>query len=132
MVSSLIVALGFVGVFTMMSVSTNAMNNAMLRQKLMVQADQMLDVIETDLANIDSYGMDFAACNPPAQDETERWHVKRYEWCRRLNDEVGLPRPGETRSIIVTDQGGGVRRVSIELGAGGNQIQVLVRRNYDS
>ncbi len=131
MVAAIIVAIGFAGVFTMTGVSTTSMKRAMDRQQIWVQANQMLDVIETDISNIDSYSMDFSTCNPPASDETERHQIKRYEWCRRLNDAVGQPRSGEVRSISVTDLPDARKRVSIRIDAQGGEVSVLLRRSYD-
>jgi len=129
MVSSGIIAMGFVGVFALVSASEGFTARAIARQKVQLVADQMMEIISTDLANIDSYAMDLSTCAVPAT--ADQWVVRGYEWCIRLQDEIGAAGTNNTRTITVTTLTGDRRVVSIFLEGHNQTVLVVMKRIFD-
>ena len=101
MISAAIMALGFVGVFTLIAASEQFTSRSIAKQKMQMIANQIVEVIESDLANIDSYTMNLnlAVCTPPAT--ADRWVVRGFEWCTRLKNEID-PALANVRTISIT------------------------------
>jgi hypothetical protein len=96
-----------------------------------VQANQILDLIETDTANIDSYdNLNLENCDAPAPGEVRVWVLRRYEWCARLRDEAGTVMANDTRSVDVTDTVDGYKAVQVLLEANNAAEQVVMKRVY--
>lgn len=129
MVSSAIIALGFVGVFSLVAASEGFTSRAIARQKVQLIADQMLEIIGTDLTNIDSYTMNLATCTAPTS--TDQWDVRGYEWCIRLQNEIGDAGTTNTRTITVTTLTGDRRVVSIFLEGYNQTVLVVMKRIFD-
>jgi prepilin-type N-terminal cleavage/methylation domain-containing protein len=106
MVATLIMAISFAGVYSMTAYSSVTLKNSIDRQKMQLIANQILESISGDYANVNSYNnMSFITCNAPAVGETQTYHQNRYKWCRMLNDAVGTPAAGDVRAITVTASG---------------------------
>ena len=135
LVSSAVFGIGFVGVYTIVAVSEQIMVKSAQKQKVQMIADQMLDIMATDTANIDSYGMDLSACTVPVT--TDQWDVRGYEWCIRLNSEIGPVTANDDRSITigsitdVTDPRLGLRTVTILLEGNNEKVQIVMKRTFD-
>lgn len=135
MISAGIMALGFVGVFTLVAASEQFTARAIARQKMQMIANQIIEIIDSDLANIDSYTMNLGACVTPAT--TDRWLVRGYEWCTRLTNEID-PAGANIRTITVTtivDLVTGLptdrKLVSIFLEGRNKSALVVMRRIFD-
>ncbi|MCB2081025.1 MAG: prepilin-type N-terminal cleavage/methylation domain-containing protein [Rickettsiales bacterium] len=131
MVATMISGIAFAGVFSLTMLSTHHMEESVSRQKLQLMAEQMLEVIESDLENVDNYAMSFATCNAPGAGETALSDTRRYEWCQRLNGEVGAPAAAETRTITITTLADQRKVVHILLEAENDGVQVVIKRAYD-
>jgi prepilin-type N-terminal cleavage/methylation domain-containing protein len=129
MVSTAIMGIGFVGVYTLVATSETLMSRSIGRQKVQMIADQIMDVIETDLSNINSYAMTLATCTSPAT--ANQYDVRGYEWCIRLNTEIGAAVTGETRSITVTTLADGRKVVHIVIDGYNSKIQVVMDRAFN-
>ncbi|PIR39385.1 MAG: hypothetical protein COV35_02390 [Alphaproteobacteria bacterium CG11_big_fil_rev_8_21_14_0_20_39_49] len=129
MISAGIVAMGFVGVFTLIASSEQFTKRAVARQKVQLIADQMIEIIETDLANINSYAMDLSTCTPPTT--ADQWDVRGYEWCIRLQNEIGAAGATDTRTITVDTIAGDRRIVSIFLEGYNQTILIVMKRIFD-
>jgi prepilin-type N-terminal cleavage/methylation domain-containing protein len=129
MISSAIVAMGFVGVFTLVAASEQFTQRAIARQKVQLIADQMLEIIETDLDNIDSYSMDLSTCTAPVT--SEQWDIRGFEWCTRLQNEIGAAGAANTRTITITNLTGDRRLVSIFLEGYNQTVLVVMKRIFD-
>lgn len=130
-IATAILGIGFVGVYTISSVSMQTMDRSISRQKLQMQANQILDLIENDLTNIDQYNMlDLGACVVPDPMETQVSIIRSYEWCSRLAGEVGAV-AGDERSVNVSTLADGRRVVHVVLEANSSDVQVVMKRIFD-
>ncbi len=128
MISAGIMALGFVGVFTLVAASEQFTTRSIARQKMQMIANQVVEVIESDLANIDSYTMNLGACVAPGT--TDKWIVRGFEWCTRLQNEID-PTGANIRRITVTTLADGRKLVSIFLEGRNKSALVVMRRIFD-
>lgn len=131
LIATAIVGIGFVGVYSMVVLSEQFIKWAIARQKLQMTANQMLEVIEGDVANIANYTMTTAltTCTDPSP-ATDTYLVRGFEWCTRMSDEVGAAGITDTRSITVTATSATKNTVLIVLEAYGAQAQIVMERSY--
>lgn len=98
---------------------------------MQIVADQILEVIEYDVANIDQYAnLSLAVCTAPGGGATLAYELRPYEWCQRLEGEVGVAVTGDTRSVDVTTLADGRKVVHILLESGGGIVQVVMKRVF--
>jgi hypothetical protein len=131
MVATAILGVAFVGVYTLVMLAERSMRNAIAKEKLQIVANQILEVIESDLTNVDSYNLNLKVCTAPGA-SPQTYQTRSYEWCRRLNGEVGAAVAAETRSISVTTWANGQKVVSIILQAKNAAVEVIMKRAYDN
>lgn len=131
MIATAIVGIGFVGVYSLVVLSEQFTKWAVARQKLQMYANQIMEVIETDISNIDSYATTTAlsTCTNPSPAITTHL-VRKYEWCTRMTTELGAAGAGDVRSITITTPSAGNRDIIIRLEAYGAKAQVVVERIY--
>lgn len=129
MVTTAIMSIGFAGVFTIIATSEQFTARSIAKQKVQMIADQILDIIETDQANIDSYAMDLTTCVVPTTADT--FEVRGYEWCIRLQNEIGAASASEIRSITVTDSGAR-KIVYVKIEGKQSRVQVVNARFFDN
>ena len=132
MVATAIMSIGFVGVYSLVAFSERSIRNSTVKQKLFMQANQIYEIIESDVENIDLYSLDLTVCNPLGPGDTATWQVRRFEWCSRLNGELGVATNNETRSITVTQMPDGRRVVHILLEDLNGDVQIVMKRVFDS
>jgi prepilin-type N-terminal cleavage/methylation domain-containing protein len=131
MIATLIMAITFTGVYTLTNYSSITLKNSVDRQKMQLIANQMIEAITIDEANIDSYNnMDFTTCNAPAVGQTQSFHLNRFRWCQMLNDAVGTPAVGDIRNIVVTTLAG-KKTLHITLESRRKASQVIIKHAYD-
>lgn len=131
MIATLIMSITFAGVYTMAGYSSISLKNSIDRQKMQLIANQILESISSDYANIDSYNnMDFITCTAPTGAQTQTYHQNRYKWCRMLNDAVGTPAVGDTRKITIVTSGTS-RIMSIVLQSRLKNAQIVIKNVYD-
>lgn len=130
MVSTLIISIAFAGIYTIAIFSSKTLNSSADRQRLQLIANQMMEVIESDLGDIDNYDLDFTTCTPPDSGETEDYHQYRYRWCRMLNDKVGNPATGDQREISVTNASDG-KLVHISLESRNGETKIVMKRVFN-
>ncbi len=129
MVASAIIGIGFTGVFTLTAVSESFTQRTIAKQKLQMFANQILDVIATDTANIASYGFNLETCTAAA--DTSVYETRRFEWCTRLSDELGAAGTTNNRTITVTTSTDGRPAVHVLLESHAGAVQIVMRRTYD-
>jgi prepilin-type N-terminal cleavage/methylation domain-containing protein len=130
MVSTAIMSIGFVGVYTLVATSEQLMTHSIAREKAQMIADQMLEIISTDIPNISTYSMNLATCVNPAP-STSQPLVRGYEWCIRLNSELGAVGATDRRSITVTAMD--TRQLVYVLIEGSERkVQVVMSRIYEN
>lgn len=130
-VATALLGIGFAGVYTISAVSMRSMDQAVARQKLQMQANQILDTIDSDIANIDSYTMQLTTCAAPAPGAATSL-VRQFEWCSRLTGEVGAAVGAEQRTVTVTTLADGRKVVHVLLESDNQRVQIVMKRIYDS
>ena len=131
LVATAIMAIGFTGVYTMVTVSAQSVQQSVARQKMQIQANQILDIIESDSSNIDFYTMGLTNCTPPPGGTTLIYLIRGYEWCSRLSGEVGAATANDTRAITVTTLADQRRVVEVLLESNGGRVQVVMKRTFN-
>lgn len=129
-VSTAVVGVGFVGVYTIVATSEQLMVRSMAKQKVQMIADQILDIIETDTDNIDSYAGDLGTCTDPGT-STNQYDIRSFEWCSRIANEIGAPTANDDRTIAVTTLTDGRRVVHILLEGYNERVQIVMKRVFD-
>lgn len=129
MVATVIIGVAFAGIYNIALFSSKTLNASSDRQKLQLIADQMMEVIESDIDNIDFYDLDFTTCNAPDSGETEDYHLNRYRWCRMLNSSVNTPATGDTREIAINSTSDG-KLVTITLDSRNGETNVVMKRLF--
>lgn len=130
MVATAIIGVGFVGTVTLVATSEQITVRAIAKQKMQLIADQMLEIIESDLPNIDNYSMNLTNCVDPGAGASQPL-TRGYEWCNRMQNEVGAAGAGNTRSITITTLDDGRKVVHIILEAYGQQAQIFMKRVFE-
>ena len=111
--------------------SERSMRESIYKQKLQMIANQMLEVIEGDKANIDQYnGLIMDSCTDPGIGAAT-YLSRQYEWCQRLDDEVGNGLTNDDRVITITTLADGRRVAHILLEANNESVQIVMKRTYD-
>lgn len=132
MVATVIMGVGFTGVYTISAMSSQSMSQSIAKQKMQMQANQILDVIGADRVNVDNYVLDISNCVEPDAGELQTSVLRAYEWCSRLEGEVGPTSAGDERSVNITTLGDGRKVVHITLESGSGTVKVVMKRIYDN
>ncbi len=130
MVATAVMGIGFLGVYTIVSSSNKLMSYSIQKQKTQMIANQILDVIETDITNINSYDMDLGTCTTPAGGETNQYVLRGYEWCVRLAAELGAAKANDDRTITVTTLADGMKVVTVLLEGSSEKVQIIMKRAF--
>ncbi len=130
MVATAVFGIGFVGVYTVAATSEQIITKSIERTKTQMIADQILDIIETDFANIDSYAMNLATCVDPGA-SVNQYDIRGYEWCIRLQAELGDVMASDSRTITISTLADGRRVASILLEGHNEKIQIVMKRVFD-
>ncbi len=132
LVATVIIGIGFAGTYTLTGIVKNSMQKAVIKQEMQLQANQILDLIETDLSNVDLYhNINLSNCTAPLPEDTEKYQLRPYDWCLRLNDKVGPATVNDTRSLEVTTLADGCKVVHIVLEGSDGTIQIVMKRAYE-
>lgn len=129
MVATALVGVGLTGVFMLTGLSYSSLNESIAREKLQIVSNQILNVIEGDIDNIDSYSLNMTTCTDPGLGAAT-YLERQYEWCQRMEGEVGAAGATNTRSITVTTMVDGSRVVHVELEALNGNVQIVANRSY--
>ncbi len=131
MIATMIMSISFAGVYTMAGLSSTSLKNSIDRQKMQLVANQILESISSDYANISNYNnMDFTTCTAPTAGQTATYHQNRYKWCRMLDDAVGPSATGDARRITVTASGTS-NIVSVAIESRKKNAQIIIKNIYD-
>jgi len=139
-ISMVIVAIGFVGVYGLVALSDRALQETVDREQMVLRAGQIMEEIgnelivngDTVLASFANVNLKNASCNFGGGFSD---NIKR-RWCQRLNDYLGLPNPlnpGDRRTIRVTTPAGEPNRrlIKVTLSTKNGTSQVSVARKYN-
>ena len=128
MLSALLTCIGFIGVVALISASERFTLRSIAKQKMLLISDQILEVMEADITNLDNYNMDLTQCLAPS---ANLWDIKQFEWCTRLEQEIGAAGNNITRSITITNQGADSRSVEIYLEGFNGDVFTVIVRSFD-
>ena len=137
LVSVVILAIGFAGVYTLVSTSSRVMSDSIDKEKLKFQNTEIIESLHADQANILEYnGKDLSSCNSIKTSKDKEEQLKRLKaWCEKLQGEVGDKRSQDKRIIRVVKQKVGqnyVYVVSIELSGKSDKKSVFMKRIFNA
>ncbi len=137
LVSVAITAIGFAGVYALVSTSNLVMNDSIAREKLKFQNTEIIESLHADQENILEYnGKDLSSCNSIKTSKDKEKQLKRLKaWCEKLQGEVGDKRSQDKRIIRVVKQKVGenyVYVVSIELSGKSDKKSVFMKRIFNA
>jgi type IV pilus assembly protein PilV len=137
LVSVAITAIGFAGVYALVSTSNTIMNDTLDKEKLKFQNTEIIESLNADQANILEYnGKDLSSCNSIKTSKDKEKQLKRLKaWCEKLQGEVGDKRSQDKRIIRVVKQKVGqnyVYVVSIELSGKSDKKSVFMKRIFNA
>ena len=137
LVSVVVMAIGFVGVYTLVSTSNAVMNDAIERQKLSFHASEIVASLHADQPNILEYnGKDLSQCNNIKVNKGKEDQLTRLKvWCQKLQGELGDKRNQDKRFIRVVKTKVGDKNVyvvSIELSGKSDKKTVFMKRVFNA
>ena len=137
LVAVAIMAIGFAGVYGLVSTSNRVLSDSIDREKLNFQAGEIIESLHADKTNILEYnGKDLSSCNSIKTSKDKEEQLKRLKvWCEKLQGEVGDKRSQDKRIIRVVKQKVGenyVYVVSIELSGKSDKKSVFMKRIFNA
>lgn len=137
LVSVALMAIGFAGVYALVSTSSRVMSDSIDKEKLKFQNTEIIESLHADQANILEYnGKDLSSCNSIKTSKDKEEQLKRLKaWCQKLQGEVGDKRSQDKRIIRVVKQKVGenyVYVVSIELSGKSDKKSVFMKRIFNA
>ena len=135
LVSVAITAIGFAGVYALVTVSNGVMSDTIDKEKLKYQNTEIIESLNADQTNIMEYnGKDLSNCASITTAKGMDDQLKRLQnWCNKIKGEVGDKRSSDKRIIRVEKKKVGqnnVYIVSLELNAKSNKKSVFMKRVF--
>ena len=135
LVSVAITAIGFAGVYALVTVTNGVMRDTIDKEKLKYQNTEIIESLSADQTNIMEYnGKDLSNCSSITTGvgkNDQLIHLKN--WCSKIKGEVGDKRTSDKRIIRVEKKQVGqnnVYIVSLELNAKSNKKSVFMKRVF--
>ena len=137
LVSVAMMAIGFAGVYALVSTSNRILGDSIDREKLNFQASEIIESLHADQANILEYnGKDLSKCASLKTKKGKEDQLTRLKaWCTKLQGEVGDKRTQDKRRIRVVKKKVGqkyVYVVSIDLSGKDNKKTVFMKRVFNA
>jgi type IV pilus assembly protein PilV len=137
LMSVAIMAIGFAGVYGLVSTSNRVLSDSIDREKLNFQAAEIIESLHADQANILEYnGKDLSKCSNLKTKKGKEDQLTRLKaWCQKLQGEVGDKRSQDKRRIRVVKKQVGqkyVYVVSIDLSGKDNKKTVFMKRVFNA
>ena len=137
LVSVGIMAIGFAGVYSLVSASNRVLSDSIDREKLNFQAAEIIESLHADQSNILEYnGKDLSDCDNLATNQGKEDQLNRMKrWCEALRGEVGDKRASDRRFIRVERRKVGqkfVFIVSIDLAGKDDERTTFMKRVFDA
>lgn len=138
LVSVAIMAIGFAGVYALVSTSTTVLNDAIEREKLNYQATEIIETLHADKDQVEGYAhanLDNSNCDAIKLKDAKKGKAEQLEvlkkWCKKMSGEVGRKNSTDRRKIRVEKpkNGKNANVVSIEL-TGKNGKSVYIKRVF--
>jgi type IV pilus assembly protein PilV len=137
LVSVVLLAIGFAGVYSLTSTSNTILNDSIEREKLSFQASEIIESLHADQPNILEYnGKDLSQCNNIKVNKGKENQLTRLKaWCQKLQGELGDKRNQDKRLIRVVKTKVGSKNVyvvSIELSGKSDKKTVFMKRVFNA
>jgi len=133
LVSVAITAIGFAGVYALVTTANTVMSDTIDKEKLKFQNTEIIESINADQDNIMEYnGKDLSNCASIRTGQNKADQLKRLQsWCNKIQGEVGNKRTQDKRIIRVEKKKVGneyVYIVSTELSGKSNKKSVFMKQ----
>ena len=133
LVSVAITAIGFAGVYALVTTANTVMSDTIDKEKLKFQNTEIIESINADQDNIMEYnGKDLSNCGSIRTGQNKADQLKRLQsWCNKIQGEVGNKRTQDKRIIRVEKKKVGneyVYIVSTELRGKSNKKSVFMKQ----
>ena len=140
LVSVAIMAIGFAGVYALVSTSTTVLNDAIEREKLNFQAVEMMETLHSDQGQIEGYAhtnLDNSNCDAIQLKDAKKGKTEQLKklqiWCKKMSGEIGRKNSTDRRKIRVEKPKDGTKAnvVSIEL-SGKNGKTIYIKKVFNA
>ena len=140
LVSVAIMAIGFAGVYALVSTSTTVLNDAIEREKLNFQAVEMMETLYSDQGQNEGYAhtnLDNGNCDSIQLKDAKKGKAEQLKklqaWCKKMSGEVGRKNSTDRRKIRVEKPKDGTKAnvVSIEL-SGKNGKTIYIKKVFNA
>jgi type IV pilus assembly protein PilV len=140
LVSVAIMAIGFAGVYVLVSTSTAVLNDSIEREKLNYRAAEIIETLHSDQGQIESYAhtnLDNSDCESIKLKDAKKGKPKQLKklqtWCKKMSSEVGRKNSADRRKIRVERPVDGAKAnvVSIEL-SGRNGKTIYIKKVFNA
>ena len=133
LVSVAITAIGFAGVYALVTTANTVMSDTIDKEKLKFQNTEIIESIHADQDNIMEYnGKDLSNCSSIKTGQNKADQLKRLQsWCDKIQGEVGNKRTQDKRIIRVEKKKVGdeyVYIVSTELSGKSDKKSVFMKQ----
>jgi type IV pilus assembly protein PilV len=137
LMSVAIMAIGFAGVYGLVSTSNRVLSDSIDREKLNFQAAEIIESLHADQANILEYnGKDLSKCsNLKTKKSMDDQLARLKKWCEKVKGEIGDKRSQDRRRIRVEKKKVGqkyVYVVSIDLSGKDNKKTVFMKKVFNA
>ena len=137
LVSVAIMAIGFAGVYGLVSTSNRVLSDSIDREKLNFQAGEIIESLHADKTNILEYnGKDLSKCsNLKTKTGMDDQLAKLKLWCQKLQGDIGDKRSQDRRRIRVEKKKVGqkyVYIVSVDLAGKSGDKTVFMKRVFNA
>jgi len=103
LMSVAIMAIGFAGVYGLVSTSNRVLSDSIDREKLNFQSREIIESLQADQSNILAYhNKDLSNCSAlTTGKDKENQLVRMKRWCNKLEGDIGTKRSADKRRIHV-------------------------------
>jgi len=132
-----IMAIGFAGVYALVSTSNRVLSDSIDREKLNFQASEIIESLHADQANILEYhNKDLSNCSGlKVKKGKDNQLEKLKRWCNKVQGEVGQKRSQDKRRIRVEKKQVGqkyVYVVSVDLSGKDSKKTVFMKKVFNA
>ena len=137
LVAVAIMAIGFAGVYSLVSTSNRVLSDSIDREKLNFQASEIIESLYADKTNILEYnGKDLSKCSNLKTKKGMDDQLTRLKlWCQKLQGDIGDKRSQDRRRIRVEKKKVGqkyVYVVSIDLAGQDGSKTVFMKKVFNA
>jgi len=137
LISVVIMAIGFAGVYGLVSTSNRVLSDSIDREKLNYQTSEIMESLQADQANILEYNnKDLSNCSAlTLKKGMDNQLAKLKNWCEKLKGDVGSKRSTDKRRIRVEKKKVGQKHVyivSVDLAGKDGNKTVFMKKVFNA